>query len=122
MVVLDVTEETHGNAVGLAKASATTERALSKWDPEATTINYLTSISVFMCPHAYENDRAAMQSIMRVGGYEPETVKMIRIKNTLEIQDIWISEALWNEVKDDPYFTPLTELASFDFNEKGDLF
>jgi len=122
MVVLDLTEETHGNAVGLAKASATTERAISKRDPEATTINYLTSISVSMIPHAYENDRAAIQSVMRIGGYKPETVKIIRIRNTLEIHDIWISEALWNEVKDAPYFTPLGELEPFDFNKKGDLF
>ena len=47
---------------------------------------------------------------------------MIRIKNTLDIHEIWISEALWNDVKDDPYFTPLGELSPFAFDEAGNLF
>lgn len=121
MVVLDLTEETHGSGVGLAKASATTERVMRKYDPEATVINYLTSTSVFMMPHAFENDRAAIQAVMRTG-YSADTVKMIRIKNTLDIHEIWISEALWNDVKDDPYFTPLGGLSPFAFDEAGNLF
>lgn len=122
LVVLDLTEESHGNAAGVSKASAMTERLSSKIDPEVTNINHLTSTMLYTTPHAYENDRAAIQSVMRIGRYQADTVRIIRIKNTLELQDIWISETLWNEVKDDPYFTPLGELEPFAFNEKGDLF
>lgn len=121
MVVLDLTAETHGSGVGLAKAAATTERVMSKYDPEATVINYLTSTAVFMMPHPFENDRAAIQAVMRTG-YDVKSVKMIRIKNTLDIHEIWISEALWNDVKDDPYFTPLGQLETFAFDRDGNLF
>ena len=43
LVVLDVSEESHGNIVGVGFADLTTERLVSKLDPESFRINVITS-------------------------------------------------------------------------------
>ena len=43
LAVLDASEETHGNIVGVGFADLTTERLVSKIDPEPFRINVLTS-------------------------------------------------------------------------------
>src|SRR5690606_32716475 len=43
LVVLDVSDESHGNIVGVGFADLTTDRLVSKLDPDAFRINVLTS-------------------------------------------------------------------------------
>ena len=43
LVVLDVSDESHGNIVGVGFADLTTERLVSKLDPESFRINVITS-------------------------------------------------------------------------------
>jgi len=88
VVVLDLTEESHGNATGIGLADFTTERVISKLDMYATYMNGYTSSTGGLLrnrlPNILPNDRAAIATAMRMCGKpDPSTVRMARIKNTL---------------------------------------
>ncbi len=88
VVVLDLTDESHGNAVGLGLADFTTERVVAKVDWQATYVNGYTSgtggLMRGRLPMAFPTDRAAIATAMRMSGRpDPAQVRVVRIKNTL---------------------------------------
>jgi hypothetical protein len=88
IVALDVTEESHGNAVGIGLADFTTERLVSKIDWHAMYTNAYTSgtggLLRSRLPSVLQNDRAAIATAMRmVGQPDASKIRVARIKNTL---------------------------------------
>ncbi|HET6317501.1 MAG TPA: DUF2088 domain-containing protein [Chloroflexota bacterium] len=88
VVVLDLTEESHGNATGIGLADFTTERVLGKVDLYSTYMNGYTSATGGLLrnrlPNILPTDRAAIATAMRMCGKpDPSTVRLARIKNTL---------------------------------------
>ena len=105
IVVLDLSEETHGNAIGIGLADVTTRRVVSKVDYDATYVNCLTAghIETGKIPPALPNDRDAIATALRTcGPIDPEKAKVVRIKNTLELERLWVSESLAEMVPSDP--------------------
>jgi hypothetical protein len=102
VVVLDLTEESHGNATGIGLADFTTERLASKIDWQATYMNgYTSGISGLLrsrLPCVLSNDRAAIATAIRMCG-EPHSsrVRLARIKNTLSAAQVEFSESLLEE-------------------------
>ncbi|MFP3952416.1 MAG: DUF2088 domain-containing protein, partial [Candidatus Bathyarchaeia archaeon] len=97
IVVLDLTEETHGNALGIGLADLTTRKVFSTIDYEEMYVNGLTqgTTEPSKIPPFRPNDRDAIATAIRISGVkEPEKVKLVRIKNTLDLEDIWLSEEL----------------------------
>lgn len=97
LCVLDLTEETLGNAVGLGMADVCTEKAAMKMDRNATYPNSLTSTVTPLCriPMYFDNDTLTVQAAIKmVYGRSPEDVTVIRIKDTLSMETIEISESL----------------------------
>jgi len=102
IVVLDLSEGTHGNAIGIGLADLTTKRVISKIDYDATFVNCLTegSTETAKIPVFLPNDRDAITTAIRTcGPIDPRKAKVVRIKNTLELQRFWISESLAEVVK-----------------------
>jgi hypothetical protein len=88
VVVLDLTEASHGNACGVGLADFTTARMVSKIDLYATYMNGFTSGTGGLLrnriPNVLPTDRAAIATAMRMCGKpDPSTVRVARIKNTL---------------------------------------
>src|SRR5690606_34505221 len=97
MVVLDLTPQTEGNANGVGTADFTTQRLVDKMDKEATYANGLTSTVVGQThiSTTLPNDRMAIQAAIKSCNILDFTkVKMVRIKNTLQISEIEVSENL----------------------------
>lgn len=125
MVVLDLTKETNGNANGVGTADFTTQRLIDKMDKEATYMNGLTSTVVgpTHIPTTLKNDRLAIQAAIKTCNIlDFSKVRMARIKNTLELGEIEVSEALLDEVRDNPQLEQITDLYELPFNEEGNLF
>lgn len=125
MVVLDLTKETNGNANGVGTADFTTQRLIDKMDKEATYMNGLTSTVVgpTHIPTILKNDRLAIQAAIKTCNIlDFSKVRMARIKNTLELGEIEVSEALLDEVRDNPQLEQITDLYELPFNEEGNLF
>lgn len=124
MIVLDLTPETEGNANGVGTADFTTQRLIDKTDWAATYANGLTSTVVAPTKAAttLANDRLALKAAVKTCNILDFTkVKMVRIKNTLELSEIEVSEALLSEVEKNEYLTQVTDLYELTFDEEGNL-
>ncbi|RPJ11593.1 MAG: DUF2088 domain-containing protein, partial [Deltaproteobacteria bacterium] len=88
IVVLDMTEETHGNAVGIGLADFTTERLVDKLDRVAMSINAVAAMTPEKgrIPIALKTDKEAVEAALQtIGAVDPEKARVIHIRNTLEI-------------------------------------
>jgi len=96
LFVRDLTEKSKGNATGIGLADITTKRLVDKINRPATYINCITGISLEKAaiPMYVENDREAMEiALGSIGLTSPEKSKIVRIKNTLQLGIVEISEA-----------------------------
>jgi hypothetical protein len=101
IVALDITEESYGNATGIGNADFTTRRLVDKIDMKATLINTITACSPGMAkvPATYETDREAIETALDcIGLTPPERARVVRIKNTLVLGELEVSEAYAAEV------------------------
>lgn len=124
IAVLDLTEETHGNFHGLGLADVCTRRIFKKIDFAKTYPNPLTSKvpEASKIPLVMPNDllaiKAAIQTCCNV---DYSRIKMIRIKNTLKLDEILISEHLLEQAYLDPRVEVVTDLQPLIFSENGTL-
>lgn len=124
MIVLDLTPETEGNANGVGTADFTTQRLIDKTNFAATYANGLTSTVVAPTKAAttLANDHLALKAAVKTCNILDFTkVKMVRIKNTLELSEIEVSEALLPEVEANDALTQASDLYELAFNEEGNL-
>src|SRR5690625_1051690 len=125
MVVLDLTAESEGNANGVGTADFTTKRLVAKTDWPATYANGLTStvVAPTKTPTTLDDDRAAIQAAIKTCNIlDFSKVRMVRIKNTLQLSEIEVSEALLDEVKNNEHLTPVSEIYQLSFDQNGNLF
>jgi hypothetical protein len=105
IVVLDLTEASHGNAIGTGLADFTTRRLLDKIDFPITTKNAFTSGFLMRgnLPMVYENDAeaidAALISVFRANPQAMGSARVMRIRSTLDLENIQVSEALLDDVR-----------------------
>lgn len=99
IVALGLTPETHGNANGIGLADITTRRLVDAIDYKATYTNVLTTRlwSAGRLPVIMETDREAIEVAM--GQAPADQVRLVRIKNTLHLEELEISEALLPEAR-----------------------
>jgi hypothetical protein len=122
LVVLDVSDESHGNIVGVGFADLTTERLVAKMDPVSFRVNVLTScfLELARIPITLPTDRdaiaAAIDTCWRI---DPSEARVVVIPNTLELTDLWISPALEDEVKANPQLSRETDYSPIPFSEDG---
>ncbi|MFH0981999.1 MAG: DUF2088 domain-containing protein, partial [Planctomycetota bacterium] len=100
LVVLGLTPETHGNANGVGLADITTRRLVGSIDYTSTYTNVLTTRlwSAGRLPVIMETDREAIETA--VGEVPPDQVRLVRIKNTLHLEELEISEVLLPRAKE----------------------
>jgi hypothetical protein len=123
-VILDLSDETHGNAIGVGMADFTTKRVFDKTDFDATYPNALTATVVMgvKMPMVLKSDREAIQAaIFCCTGIDKTKPKIVRIKNTSHIDEIMVSEALIEEVKRHPQMKLLEEPKELPFDREGNL-
>ncbi|MGE5620386.1 MAG: lactate racemase domain-containing protein [Sphingomonadaceae bacterium] len=126
VTVHDITKESHGNATGIGLADVTTRRLVEKMDFEATYINGLTSglgaIYRICLPVVAPDDRAAVFTGLRVcGRHDLQNARIVRIKNTLKLEEIDVSEGLWPEVESIERTSPVSEPFSLRFDQEGSM-
>ncbi len=125
-VILDLTDETHGNAQGIGLAEVTTRRLFNKMKLEMTYPTGVTNtfLHLMKIPMIMDNDREAMQLALCCcpEAEDQNNMKMIRIPNTAHIEYIEISEAMLPLAKANPNIEILSEPYDFDFDAEGNLF
>ena len=97
LVVLDITEESHGSGIGLGRADFSTQRAFEKFDFEQTYPNALTSnvLVPSKIPIILADDRLAVAAALKTClGVGPGEARVVRIKNSLDIERLYLSANL----------------------------
>lgn len=123
-VVLDMTDESHGNGVGLGMADCSTMKAFNKFSREKSYPNVLTSLvpAVVKVPLIFDNDKQAIQAAIKMcPDIDLNNVRVVRIKNTLEMSKIQISETLIDTVSNHPNVEILDDAKDMIFDEEGNL-
>ena len=119
-----MTEEAHGNAIGIGLADFTTKRLIKKIDHEAMAMNAIAAMSPEKgrIPIALPTDKDAVEAALStIGAVEPEKARLVHIKNTLEMGKLDISEALLEELKGRKDLTLIKELGPISFDKTGNL-
>ena len=124
IAALDITEASHGNGNGLGIVDFTTERAYRKFSFEETYPNSLTSTvpASVKIPMVLKNDRLAIQAAIKTCNIADfGQVRLGRIKNTLEVHQMEISQNLLTEAHANPKMEILSEPFELGFNSEGNL-
>jgi hypothetical protein len=124
MVFLGLTHQTGGNATGLGAADVVTERLAGNVDRSSTYMNALTSTTpaAAKTPMVMPDDRMAIAAaITMCAGIDPKRVRLARIKNTLDLRRLWVSEALLDEVEKDEDLRVVEGPQEMRFDEYGTL-
>jgi hypothetical protein len=103
IVVLGLTERTHGNANGIGLADITTKKVFDSVDWVKGYANALTStvVKTVKMPMFLETETLAVKAAIKTcNAFDLTKVRVVRIKNTLELKEIWISEGLLAEAKE----------------------
>jgi len=125
IAILDLTEQSHGAAVGVGSADMTTRRLFDKMDFNTTYPNLLTTggTDSAKIPMVLDNQKLAIQAAIKTAiGADKDNIKMIRIRDTLHISEIQISEAFLKEAQDHPLIEIVGEPEELQFDEEGNLF
>jgi hypothetical protein len=120
----DLSEKTHGNALGIGLADITTQKLFNKIDFKVTNENVATStfVSRAAVPIVMENDKSALETAFRaIWGVEDLLTRIVHIPNTLDVEHLWISESLIPEVSGLAHVEICGELEEMRFDESNHL-
>jgi hypothetical protein len=95
--VRNLTPETHGNAIGIGMADITTTRAVKSIDLNITYTNALTALTPQSAkiPIYFDTDRECIQRALASLAIEDSSAaRVVRIADTLNLQNIEISQSL----------------------------
>jgi hypothetical protein len=124
IIVRGLTEQTHGNAVGIGLADFTTRRVVEQIDYVATYTNAFSArvMRGARLPVILANDRdALMGALQTCFGVAPERAKVVRIRDTKHLDRIAVSQAVLDEVKGSTELEPLGPARPLRFDEGGYL-
>lgn len=102
IVALDLTEETRGNAYGIGLADFTTKALVDKIDYNATYANALTTgfVERVKIPVIAGSAEEAVGFALRMCNINDfNTARVIKIRNTLDIEEMWVSKPVYEELK-----------------------
>lgn len=124
IVVLDLTDSSHGNASGIGMADFTSKRVYNKLNYVQTYMNILTNKlpHTVKIPAVMDNDKnAILAAIKTCLGNTEKDPRIVRIKDTLSLGNLYISENLLGSVKNNPEIK-ITGFEMSGFDKEGNLF
>jgi hypothetical protein len=126
IAVLDVSDASHGNAVGLGLADFVPFRLLERIDLRSVYINAMTSglggPQRAQIPMAFATDRTTIAAAVQTcGRADPAAVTLVRMRNTLDLQDLLVSESLRPAVDASPDLEVTGDAVPMAFADDGRL-
>jgi uncharacterized protein (DUF362 family) len=122
--VRDLTEQSNGNANGIGLVDISTRRLVDKIDYRATYMNAITGISLEKAavPMHFETDREAIEvALGSIGLIPPEESRIVRIRNTLHLDEVEVSEIYGKEIRQRPDLDILEGPSPMTFDKDGNL-
>lgn len=113
MIVLGVTRESHGNAIGIGLFDITTKEVFDHLDygamyANAVACRCIEDIKVPLI--AADEDEAVRIAIKCIRGKKPEDIRIVKIKNTLELEYIQVSEPVLKDIENNQRVTTVINI------------
>lgn len=102
IAVLDLSDAARGNAYGIGLADFTTKKFVDKIDYNATYANMLATgfTERVKIPYIAEDEKSAIETALKTCSITRiEDARIIRIKNTLQLEYIEVSGNIFDEIK-----------------------
>lgn len=119
--VRGLTEETHGNSIGIGYADLIPRSLIEKVDLNATYMNSFTAkrLAVGKIPMMAETELQAMQILLNFRqDPEPASLRLAWIRNTSKLNELWASSALLQESSANPDLEILSEPEPITFDDE----
>lgn len=123
VAVLNLAVNSYGNALGIGLADVTTRKLADSIDIDATYENIIstTFLERGKIPLTMANDEQAINvAVSTVGDVNKDTIKMAIIKNTLDLQEVYLSEASLKDI-DTSKAEIIKRNINLSFDENGNL-
>jgi len=123
-VCLGLSEESHGCGYGVGLFDTISRRMFEQMDLDATYTNAITNtvLGAVAIPVIMPSDREAiMTALYSCNNADRSNPRIVRIANTAQIEEIYISEAMVEEAKANPNIELISEPAPFDFDKDGNF-
>ncbi len=122
--VRDLTAATKGNGVGIGLADFTTSRAVKALNLQYTYMNAVTSLGLAPAkiPIYFESDREALENAFAsLVSSSPDKLRIARIRDTLSLDRMLISEAFAEQARAQPDVTLSGAAKEMEFDASGNL-
>jgi len=124
IIVLDLTKETEGNALGIGMADLITRRLYEKIDFAVTYENTITTTFLerakipISCKTEEEAFQIGMKTIWNLPGTKP---RIMMIRNTLKLDELYVSGNIWEEISHRSNIRPCGDWEKLRFDNHGNL-
>jgi hypothetical protein len=122
--VRGLTDKTHGNGTGIGLADFTTTRLVQSMNYQATVINCLTAgyPDGANLPVHFDSDRQVVEAALKIlGTRRPEDARVMHIRNTLQVEEVEVSEPCLRTLKPQTEFTAMGPAHPLTFDAQGNL-
>jgi hypothetical protein len=122
--VRGLSDRTHGNAAGIGLADFTTTRLVQSMDYRATVVNCLTAghPEGANLPVHFETDREAIEAaLVIIGNRLPEQAHIMRIRNTLAVEEVDVSVPCLEAGKRRSEFSAIGNARDLEFDSHQNL-
>ena len=122
--VRDLSHATNGNGIGIGLADFTTDRAVEALDLRSMYINATTSLGLNTAkiPIHFSSDREAIhEALASLASPDPETIRVVRIVNTLSLERMLVSESCTEMLGNRPGVTIVGKARDMQFDQTGNL-
>ncbi|MBI3210697.1 MAG: hypothetical protein HYZ37_17570 [Candidatus Solibacter usitatus] len=122
--VRDISSLSYNNAVGFGMADVTTTRLVNRIDWVPTRINSLTASTpaAIRTPIHFPTDRECIETMVpTVGKFDSREVTICRIRNTMELSPVLLSENLLPEIRRNPLLEVVGDARDVEFDSGGNL-
>lgn len=124
IVALGLAHGGKGNAYGIGLADFTTKRLVDGIDQEAMYLNAMTSnfVQRAMIPMTFPDDLSAIRAAVKsLGNIDVDRIKIVRIKNTLDLELMQVSRPLADEAATNPSLEILGQPTPMAFDGKNTI-
>lgn len=126
--IFGITKESHGNYCGLGLGDFSTLKVFNEINNyhsiKDTVVNCVVSMTpeYATIPCLLDHEKEMIEQTFRnIGGVDPAQANLVYIKNTKEIDELFISESLYDEAKGNPMLEILEGTYEFEFDENNDM-
>ncbi|MCB2192856.1 MAG: nickel-dependent lactate racemase [Deltaproteobacteria bacterium] len=115
-----LSEHTAGSAVGIGQADSTLRGLVDEIDQQVTIINCLTACApeAGMIPPTYDTDLDAVAAaLMTIRPYTLDDLGIVYIKNTMELEELYASQAFYAALEADPKVKIASKGLSLEFDQ-----